>query len=88
MEPQDRITERVGTGTTTTGSRRHAMRLLRDEYAEIVLAYELTGLSENDPRTLVIECNGGRSVTRLHRYPANWRQMKDADLLALRTQDA
>ena len=88
MEPLDRSTEQVATDVNTTGSRRHAMRLLRDEFEEIVLAYELTGLTEQDPRTLVIECSGGRSVSRLHRYPANWRQMKDADLLALRSQDA
>jgi hypothetical protein len=88
VEPQDRTTQRVDTSTTTTGSRRHAMRLLRDEYDEIVLAYELTGLTEQEPRSLIIESSGGRAVTRLHRYPAHWRQLKDDDLLALRSQDA
>jgi hypothetical protein len=64
------------------------MRLLRDDFEELVLVYELTGPRETDARMLVIESGGGRAVTRLEHYPANWRQLRDADLLALRSQDA
>ena len=88
MEPQDRREQVLTIGGSTTGSRRHAMRLLRDEFEEIVLVYELTGATEGDPRVLVIESGGGKSVTRLAHYPSNWRQLKDSALLALRSQDA
>ena len=63
------------------------MRLLRDESEEIVLVYELTGMRNTDPRMLVIESRGGQSVSRLEHYPANWRQLRDIELLALRSQD-
>jgi hypothetical protein len=89
VEPQERTSEQVLTArASTTGSRRHAMRLLRDEYDEIVLVYELAGTAEGDPRTLVIEGSSGNSVTRVSHYPANWRQLRDADLLAMRARDA
>ncbi|MGH7677960.1 MAG: hypothetical protein ACRENU_05800 [Gemmatimonadaceae bacterium] len=64
------------------------MRLIRDDYDEIVLVYELSGPTEGDPRMLVIEGSSGKSVTRLGHYPPNWRQLRDSDLLALRAQDA
>ena len=64
------------------------MRLIRDEFEDIVLVYELTGVTEGDPRTLVIESSSGKSVTRLMHYPPNWRQLRDSALLALRTSDA
>ena len=92
MEPQDTRSEqgvRTSGSTTisTTGSRRHAMRLIRDEFEQLILVYELTGTSERDPRMLVIESGGGRAPTRLAQYPSNWRQLKDSALLALRAQD-
>ena len=64
------------------------MRLLHDEHEEIVLVYELTGLTESDPRTLVLEWGGGRKVTRFESYPANWRQLHAAALLALRNEQS
>lgn len=54
--------------------------------ALFVLVYELTGLQASDPRSLVIEWGGGTKSTRLYQYPPNWRQLKDAELLALRPQ--
>lgn len=89
MEPQERRTQHdahAGATTSTTGTRRHAMRLLRDEHDAIVLVYELTGLLATDPRLLVFEWEGGRSIARSESYPANWRELKDATLLELRRQ--
>jgi hypothetical protein len=60
------------------------MRLLRDEHEDIVLVYELTGINDSDPRTLVLEWCGGRSISRVDSYPRNWRDLKASALLALR----
>lgn len=81
MEPQQRRTEPA---SAPTAGRRHAMRLVRDEYDEIVLVYELSGMLATDPRVLVIERAANQSITRLSEYPANWRYLKDRDLLSLR----
>ena len=81
VEPQHRRTE---PGLAATAGRRHAMRLVRDEYDEIVLVYELSGMLATDPRVLVIERAANQSITRLSEYPANWRDLKDHDLLSLR----
>ena len=86
MDPQE-CSQESASGNSTSGHRRHAMRLLRDESEEIVLVYELTGMRTTDPRMLVIESRGGQSVSRLEDYPANWRQLRDIELLALRSQD-
>lgn len=59
------------------------MRLVRDN-EDFVLVYELAGAQPSDARSLIIEWNGGRQSTRLYEFPSNWRQMRDADLLALR----
>lgn len=88
MEPQERRPEHDTHPTATTGARRHAMRLLRDEHDAIVLVYELTGLHASDPRLLVFEWEGGRSIARAESYPSNWRELKDATLLELRRQPA
>ena len=88
MEPQERRTGQTpSAGMSTTGTRRQAMRLLRDDHDSIVLVYELTGLLATDPRMLVFEWEGGRSIARADSYPANWRDLKDASLLELRRQD-
>lgn len=88
MEPQERRTGHTpSAGTSTTGTRRHAMRLLRDDHDSIVLVYELTGLLATDPRMLVFEWEGGRSIARADSYPANWRDLKDTTLLEFRRQD-
>ena len=59
------------------------MRLVRDERDDIILIYELSGMLASDPRLLVIESAANASITRLAQYPANWRDLKDADLLLL-----
>jgi hypothetical protein len=81
VEPQQRRSE---SGLAPTAGRRHAMRLVRDERDDIVLVYELSGMLATDPRLLVIECAANQSITRLSQYPANWRDLKDLDLLSLR----
>ena len=81
MEPQERRSE---SGLAPTAGRRHAMRLVRDEKDDIIIVYELSGMLAADPRLLVIECAANQSVTRLSQYPANWRHLQDAELLALR----
>jgi hypothetical protein len=81
VEPQQRRTE---SGLAPTAGRRHAMRLVRDEHDEIVLVYELSGMLATDPRLLVIESAASQAITRLSAYPANWRDLKDHDLLTLR----
>ena len=88
MEPHERRTEHATPAAQTSGARRHAMRLLRDEHDAIVLVYELHGLLATDPRTLVFEWEGGRSIARAGSYPANWREFKDPALLELRRQDS
>lgn len=60
------------------------MRLVRDEHDDIILVYELSGMLATDPRLLVIESAGSQAITRLDRYPSNWRELRDADLLSLR----
>jgi hypothetical protein len=87
VEPQERRTPQ-NSAVQSTGRHRQAMRLIRDEHEEIVLIYELTGLTASDPRTLVMEWGGGRSTARLDHYPANWRELKDQALLDLRRQDS
>jgi hypothetical protein len=82
VEPQERF-DRVTTPSGVAASRRHAMRLVRDG-EDFVLVYELSGHEPADARSLVIEWNGGRQSTRLYEYPSSWRQMRDAELLALR----
>ena len=59
------------------------MRLVRDN-EDLVLVYELSAIQPTEARSLVIEWNSGRQSARLYQYPANWRQLRDADLLALR----
>jgi hypothetical protein len=59
------------------------MRLVRDERDDIILIYELSGMLATDPRLLVIESAANASITRLSEYPANWRDLKDGDLLQL-----
>ena len=87
MQPQERF-DRVTTPSGVAADRRHAMRLVRDN-EDFVLVYELSGVQPADARSLVIEWNGGRQNTRLTQYPSNWRQLRDAELLALRPlQDA
>ncbi len=88
MEPQHSRNAPSLADASSSGKRRHAMRLLHDEHEEIVLVYELTGLTESDPRMLVLEWGGGRKISRFESYPANWRQLHDSALLALRTEDS
>jgi hypothetical protein len=82
VEPRETLEKTTPRGTPLA-RHRQSMRLLRDEHDELVLAYELTGARDTDPRMLVIERSDGRGTQRLHQYPANWRQLKDAELLSL-----
>ena len=87
MEPQHRRSEQVGIPTpASVGRRRHAMRILRDDDDEIVLAYEISGTHSSEPRQLVLEWSDGRTTARFDVYPSNWRDLRAADLLALRYQ--
>jgi hypothetical protein len=72
------------TNPSSAARHRHAMRLLRDEHEEIVLVYELSGISESAPRTLVLEWCGGNAIERFDTYPSNWRDLKASALLSLR----
>lgn len=64
-----------------SGSRRCTMRVVKDSDGGMVLVYESEPAITAGPRTLVFESGHGRM--RLDRYPADWRVLKDRDLLAL-----
>jgi hypothetical protein len=65
----------------TIGGRRAAMRVVQAG-SRLVVVYEQDPLATDaGPRELVFE--SGDSIVRLAQYPADWRKMKDEDLLAL-----
>jgi len=65
----------------TIGGRRAAMRVVQAG-TRMVVVYEQDPIpSDPGPRTLVFE--SGDSLVRLVQYPADWRKMRDEDLLAL-----
>jgi hypothetical protein len=68
---------------STVGGRRAAMRVVMDRLNGMVIVYEQeAGSLEAGPRTLVFESTSG--VTRLERFPEDWRRMGDEALLSLR----
>jgi hypothetical protein len=67
----------------TIGGRRAAMRVVMDRLNGMVVVYESDStVLEAGPRTLVFETQTG--VSRLERFPEDWRRMSDEALLALR----
>lgn len=64
----------------TIGGRRAAMRVVQAGMRMIVV-YEQEPATIDGERALVFE--SGDSITRLAHYPAEWRKLKDDDLLAL-----
>ena len=70
----------------TIGGRRAAMRVVQAG-ARMVVVYEQDPIATDPgPRALVFE--SGDSIVRLSEYPADWRKMKDVDLLALPKAEA
>jgi hypothetical protein len=65
----------------TIGGRRAAMRVVQAGMRMVVVYEQDPVVVESGPRTLVFE--SGESIVRLTHYPADWRKLKDDDLLAL-----
>ena len=88
MEPQDRNSGRDTPDRTraTVGKRRFAMRMIRDPLQGMVLVYQMEPAADDQgPPLLVMET--GEWCVRLDAYPANWRDLKDDELLKLRRSD-
>lgn len=65
----------------TIGGRRAAMRVVQAG-SRMIIVYEQDPIaSDSGSRTLVFE--SGDSITRLANYPADWRKLKDDELLSL-----
>jgi hypothetical protein len=65
----------------TVGGRRAAMRVVQAGTRMVVIYEQEPTASDPDSRTLVFE--SGDSIIRLTQYPADWRKMRDEDLLEL-----
>ena len=65
----------------TIGGRRAAMRVVQAAGRPIVVYEQDPIATDAGPRELVFE--SGDSIVRLADYPADWRKMKDDELLAL-----
>jgi hypothetical protein len=65
----------------TIGGRRATMRVVQAGIRMIVIYEQDPGPDDSGPRTLVYE--SGDSITRLTRFPEDWRRMTDDELLAL-----
>ncbi len=62
------------------------MRMIRDPLQGMVLVYQMESTAEeHGPPTLIMET--GEWCVRLDTYPANWRDLKDDELLKLRLSD-
>lgn len=87
MEPQDRKTGReTPPRSRTTQNRRVAMRMIRDPLQGMVLVYQLEPTAQDHrPPALVMET--GEWCVKLEDFPANWRELKDDELLKLRMSD-
>lgn len=58
------------------------MRLVRDAQQQMILVYELVAApGDPDPSVLIFEF--GTINVRIDNYPAGWRTLPDADLLAI-----
>ena len=64
----------------TIGGRRAAMRVVQAGM-RMVIVYEHEPTANASARTLVFEAPD--SIVRLTNYPADWRKLKDDELLAL-----
>jgi hypothetical protein len=81
VEPQERTNERVESARDSVGSRRTAMRMLRDSKG-VVLVYEQDpSAKDQGPPTLVFE--SVRFTAHLQQFPADWRRLSDPELLAI-----
>ena len=65
----------------TVGGRRAAMRVVQAGTRMVVIYEQEPIASDPDARTLVFE--SGDSIIRLTQYPADWRKLRDEDLLEL-----
>lgn len=62
------------------------MRMIRDPLHGMVLVYQMEPTpEEHGPPALVMET--GQWCVRLDDYPANWRDLKDDELLRLRLSE-
>jgi hypothetical protein len=87
VKAQEGMTERAAASTNpVTGRRRCAMRLIRDEFDNIVLVYEVEpSTSAPEPRKLVFESRD--FCEELLQFPIGWRNLGREALLALREQE-
>jgi hypothetical protein len=68
---------------STAGGRRAAIRVLMDRLNGMVIVYEQDSpTTDGAPRMLVFESTS--TMTRLERYPEEWRRLSDEALLGLR----
>jgi hypothetical protein len=65
----------------TVGGRRAAMRVVQAGMRMVVVYEQDPVVVDGGPRTLVFE--SGESIIRLTQYPADWRKLKDDELLEL-----
>ena len=65
----------------TVGGRRAAMRVVTAGSRMVIVYEQDPTASDTGPRMLVFE--SGDSIVRLAEYPAEWRKMRDEELLAL-----
>lgn len=65
----------------TIGGRRAAMRVVQAGMRMVIVYEQEPTVSDPDARTLVFEAPD--SVVKLTHFPADWRKLKDDELLAL-----
>jgi hypothetical protein len=65
----------------TIGGRRAAMRVVQAGMRMVVVYEQEPTATDLAPRTLVFE--SGDSIVRLTHFPADWRRLKDDELLEL-----
>jgi hypothetical protein len=65
----------------TIGGRRAAMRVVQAGMRMVIVYEQEPTANDPDTRTLVFEA--GDSTVRLTKYPADWRKLKDDELLEL-----
>lgn len=65
----------------TVGGRRAAMRVVMAGSRMVIVYEQDPTATDSGARTLVFE--SGDSIVRLAAYPAEWRKMRDEELLAL-----
>jgi hypothetical protein len=70
----------------TVGGRRAAMRVVQAGMRMVVIYEQEPTATDPNPRTLVFE--SGDSIVRLREYPADWRKLRDEELLELTKSQA